>query len=299
MIAADHLARLIKQPLDRVCKHGGLLAEGLLTAEEMYNPDFLIVFSDIAVEAEALGVGLEFSQDRNPHIVRQLDPNQVGLIDMPACGRLPELFRAAEICRKALDPRFPVFFSMKDPFSLAALVMGSEAFLMALLNAPEVVNRLLDVCCRNQLRLVEAICGRGYIPLVGAPIASGSLIGPRWFREFAQPCLETLYNRIRELGSFCCLHICGEVAPIKEQLPRLNLDLLSFEEWCAPMWDKMPDTIPMGYVPTDLFARGSEDTVRSATLDSLVNLPRPCVLSTACDLPANADPRLVKTFGSQ
>ena len=165
---------------------------------------------------------------------------------------------------------------------------------MALLNAPEVVNRLLDVCCKNQLRLVEAICSRGFIPLVGAPIASGSLIGPRWFREFAQPCLETLYSRIRELGSFCCLHICGEVSPLVEQLPQLNLDLLSFEEWCAPMWKKMPDTIPMGYVPTDLFARGSEAEVRNATRACLANLPRPCILSTACDLPANADPHLVK-----
>jgi len=294
MIAADHLARLLDRPLDAVCKSGALLAEGLLTAEELYRSDLLIVFSDISVEAEAMGVEVEYSRDRNPHITTQLVPRDVRITDMSNSGRIPELLRAAEICRKELDAYFPIFFSIKDPFSLAALVMGSEAFLIALLEEPQVVSKLLDVCCESQQSLVEVICAEGYIPLVGAPISSGSLIGPDWFREFAQPYLDKIFTRIREAGTPCCMHICGEVNPLMEQLPALNLDMLSFEEWCSALWEKMPDTVPMGYVPTDLFARGSVEAIQRATLECLINLPKPFVLSTACDLPANADPKLVQ-----
>jgi len=296
MIAADHLARLLNKPLDAVCQNGSLLAEGLLTAKELYNPDMLIVFADIAVEAEAMGVKLEYSPDRNPHIVSLPDLSDVGIIDLPASGRIPELFRAAEICRKATNNGFPIFFSMKDPFSLAALVMGTEDFLIALLKSPEVARGVLEICCKNQLQLIEAIHSEGYIPLVGAPISSGSLIGPRWFQEFATPYLEILFNYIRTNNSFCCMHICGEVNPLVEQLPQLKLDLLSFEEWYEPLWERMPDTIPMGYVPTDLFARGNENSIADAANACLKNLPQPFVLSTACDLPANAKPQLVQNM---
>ncbi len=205
-----------------------------------------------------------------------------------------QLGLAAGICRKTLDKRFPVFFSIKDPFSLAALVTGSEAFLIGLVKTPREIRQLLDVCCENQLQLVEAICAEGYIPLIGAPISSGSLIGPQWFREFAQPYLERLFCQVKASGQFNCMHICGEVSPLVGRLPLLNLDLLSFEEWCKPLWDRMPETIPMGYVPTDLFARGCEETVENSTGECLKNLPEYSVLSTACDLPANADPRLVQ-----
>ena len=293
MIAADHLARLLGQPLDRVCQNGALLAEGLLNARSYYNSDFIIVFSDIAVEAEALGVLLEFSENRNPHVVSTVDPNDVKVIDMPGAGRIPELFRAARICRHELDKGIPIFSSIKDPFSLAALLMGSEDFLRSLLEAPEVARKLIETCCENQLRLVDAICSEGFIPMIGAPIASGSLIGATWFRNFAQQFLAKLFSRVKANGSFCCMHICGEVGLLEAPLSELNPDILSFEEWIPSMWENLPNTIPMGYVPTDLFVKGTEESVQTASLECLTNLPRPFILSTACDIPANSDPRLV------
>ncbi len=185
---------------------------------------------------------------------------------------------------------------MKDPFSLAAQLVSSERFLMMLLEQPETAHRLLDISCESQCILIDRICAEGLTPLVGAPISSGSLIGARWFRDFAQPYLQRILNRIGEHGNLKCMHICGEVSPLVDQLPQLNLDLLSFEEWYPPLWDRMPDTIPMGYVPTDLFAHGTTDSVRESTIECINTLPQPFVLSPACDLPANAVPELVHYF---
>jgi len=294
MIAADHLAGLINQPLDQVCQNGELLAEGLIKAKELYNPDLLIVFADIAVEAEAMGVVLEYSADRNPHTVTYPDVRDVKVIDLSITGRLPEMFKAAWICRNSTD--VPLFISMKDPFSLAAMIAGSENFLIMLLEEPQTAHKLLDISCESQCMLIDRICSEGFTPLVGAPISSGSLIGARWFRDFAQSYLERILDRINKTNTHKCMHVCGEVSPLIDQLPLLNLDLLSFEEWYAPLWDKMPDTIPMGYVPTDLFAHGTVESVRDASIECINTLPQPFILSTACDLPANADPELVKCF---
>ncbi|HHE47287.1 MAG TPA: hypothetical protein ENL08_06275 [Bacteroidetes bacterium] len=167
------------------------------------------------------------------------------------------------LSQQALERGYPPEEAIQ--LGLAALVTGSEALLIGLVKTPREIRQLLDVCCENQLQLVEAICAEGYIPLIGAPISSGSLIGPQWFREFAQPYLERLFCQVKASEQFNCMHICGEVSPLVGRLPLLNLDLLSFEEWCKPLWDRMPETIPMGYVPTDLFARGCEETVENST----------------------------------
>jgi uroporphyrinogen decarboxylase len=296
MIAGDHLAFLLDKPICDVVRDGSLLADGIKRAYDMYKPDMVIVFADIAVEAEALGVTLEFSANRNPHPIKLPDLKNVKVIDLSSAGRVPELLKAARLCRNTLGADYPIFYSMKDPFSLAALVMGSEEFLSALLEEPERIQPLLEICTENIINLIETVCKEDFFPLIGAPIASGSLIGPRWFDKFVEPVLKRVFDVVRSHGFPACMHICGEVSPFVDQLPRLNLDLLSVEEWVPELWDKMPDTIPMGYVPTELFVKGSKEAIESAVNKCLKTMPEPFLLSTACDLPANGNPELVKHF---
>ncbi len=296
MIAADHLAQLLDQPLGDVCRNGRLLADGFLKAQKLYQSNFIIVFSDVSVEPEAMDVKLEYSVDGNPQPIQHVDDSSVKHVDMAAAGRIPQLFEAAALCRAGLDPNLPIFFSMKDPFSLAAMVIGTELFLEKLLTEPEAVTDLLDICTNNQSYLSESIIQAGYIPFVGAPIASGGLIGANYFRRFAAPYLIALFDKISGLGSFRCLHICGEIGMLTDELANLKLDVLSFEDWHDNMFADMPDTIPMGYISTNLFIRSDEETVQDAARQCLETLPEPCILSTGCDLPANADPNLVSAM---
>ena len=294
MIAADHLASLLNEPLDQVCRSGELLADGLIKAQRLYRSDFIIVFSDVSVEAEAMGVKLEYLPGRNPQPFKHPSWEEIKFTDMEAQGRLPELLCAAGICREQLGGDFPIFFSMKDPFSLAAMVVGTEPFLEKLVLEPEAAFGLLEICCQNQLGLIETILSEGYIPFVGAPIASGGLIGARNFERFALPYLLSLFELAKKMGSFRCLHICGEIGMLAKELASLNLDLLSYEDWQAEMWPLMSDTISMGFVPTDLFQYGDKKSMRDAANRCRSVMPVPYVLSTGCDLPAKAKPELVQ-----
>ena len=302
MIAADHLAFLLNEPpvralrLDQVCRSGELLAEGLQKAQRLYQSDFIIVFSDVSVEAEALGVKLEYLPGRNPQPVRHLPWEEVRVVDMASRGRLPELFGAARTCRERFGGDSPIFFSMKDPFSLAAMAVGTEPFLEKLVLEPEVALGLLEICRENQLGLIKVILSEGFIPFIGAPIASGGLIGAKNFERFALPYLRPLFDLAEETGSFRCLHICGEIGMLAKELASLNLDLLSFEDWHAEMWPLMPNTISMGFVPTDLFQHGDTKLMREAVSHCKSVMPAPFVLSTGCDLPAKAKPELVQTM---
>ena len=297
MIAADHLAKLLKKPLDDVCRKGEILAEGLLKAHSLYQPDFIIVFADVSVEAEAMGVKLEYFFDRNPQPVNHLNFGGVRPLDISIRGRLPELFTAAEICRENLGGEFTIFFSMKDPLSLAAMTTGTEEFLSLLVLDPQRAFDILETCCASHLHLLDRIIEGGFIPFIGAPIASGSLIGERNFRRFALPYLSRLFSRLEELDAPKCLHICGSVADLLEPLSSCPPDLLSLEDAAAvKKWDLLPDTVPMGYTATDLFVKSSANTVENAAADCMAAMPAPYVLSTGCDLPASAKPELVKAM---
>jgi uroporphyrinogen-III decarboxylase len=106
-----------------------------------------------------------------------------------------------------------------------------------------------------------------------------------------------MFKLIRARGSFACLHICGEIANLTPHLSKLKIDLLSFEDASIlSQWRLLPETIPMGYVSTSVFLGADKERVRSATEECRLKMPKPMALSSGCDLPAKANPALVKVF---
>ena len=83
---------------------------------------------------------------------------------------------------------------------------------------------------------------------------------------------------------------------LTEALDDLNLDILSFEDFHAPMWEKLTGTIPMGFVPTEYFLHRNADRLKPALKECKESLPDPFILSSGCDIPAKADPELVQVM---
>jgi uroporphyrinogen-III decarboxylase len=50
----------------------------------------------------------------------------------------------------------------------------------------------------------------------------------------------------------------------------------------------------MGFITTEFFLQGSAEKLEAAKRHCLQVLPKPMVLSSGCDLPAKADPELVR-----
>ena len=295
MIAADHLAFLMNLPLSEICRSGELLAMGMLKAVEQYEPDFIIVFSDVYLEAEALGVELNYPNGHNPHPLKHLNLSQITYKNIANCGRMPELFHTANRLKCELGDEITVFFSLKDPFSLAALATGIDRFLALLVTDPEAVHSVLKLVTLIQTELIDAIIEKGYIPFIGAPMASGGMIGDKHFRKFAEPYIAKLFDSIRICALPCCLHICGEVNLLLDRISVLKPDVFSIEDETAIKdWYKLPDTIPMGYMPTELLMKRSKDDILQSAQSCIDNMTRPCIFSTGCDLPAKSNPDMVK-----
>jgi uroporphyrinogen decarboxylase len=225
-----------------------------------------------------------------------LDYDTLEFVEVALHGRTPELLSSANLCRQKLGDDFTIFVSLKDPFSLAAIAIGVEKFLGDLVFQPDKVHSALKICEGIQEAYITAIINKGFIPLIGAPIASGSILGEKHFRDFPLKPLQNLFKCIKLYHSFCCMHICGSLKEIVNPLAELPLDLLSFEDFIPELWCKSPSIIPMGNIPTELFLNDDEIPINEARKKCWQNFPRPFVLSTACDLPAKANPALVQAM---
>jgi [methyl-Co(III) methanol-specific corrinoid protein]:coenzyme M methyltransferase len=61
------------------------------------------------------------------------------------------------------------------------------------------------------------------------PTATGEILGPRRFEEFAMPYLRQLTEEIQAAGAKVIVHICGDVHTIVESLRQIGADALSVD----------------------------------------------------------------------
>ncbi|MCP4724600.1 MAG: hypothetical protein GY863_06175, partial [bacterium] len=129
IIVGDHAAYISKIPLTKVLLSGNELAAALIKTHDIYKQDTVFVFSDVTVEAEAMGLKLDFPVNEMPKIKSCPDPEKIKSGDPLKDGRMPEILEAGRICVRELGDKAQVFIVIKDPFSLSVLLRGPEEFL--------------------------------------------------------------------------------------------------------------------------------------------------------------------------
>lgn len=297
MVVCDHASRLLGATVREAASDPRVLAEALYAAWREYRYDMVMVFIDTVVEAEAMGCRVERPEDDNAFFLgppqktaRPADPEQDGRMPvvLEATSRLVELTRGA----------VPVLTSLKGPFSLAAFLGGFEAFLEHVLTEPDAARALLETALENQRGFAESAVRHGGIPFIGDPVASGNLISPEVFREFAAPYLAELAGFIHRTGRWVGLHVCGKTGSLLKELADTGADVLSLDEvdFGKARQQLGPDIVLMGNVPTGLMLEGRPEEIATKARECRMKAGPNLVLSTACDVPRDTPPDNVKAL---
>ncbi len=284
--AGDHAACISGYTIEEVCKSGENLAEALMRTSEIYGTDLILVFSDVTVEAEAMGVELEFSKFHTPHILTYPDLSSITPKDPLVDGRMPEILVATQKIINTYEDIVQVCTAIKDPFSLAVLLREPNEFYIDLIRNPKTNIELLEIATANQLKYLHEIMKTGAIPLIGAPFSSGSLISPETFDKFAAPYLNRLIEVIRYNDIPVFIHICGDSRTIIENIARLEPDILSVDELnIADFASKYPDILFMGNLSTSLINSGHPLEIAAETRKMIKDVNGKFIPSTGCDIP--------------
>ncbi len=114
-----------KIPFLELCHRPDLAAEVTVTAAERLGVDAAIIFADILLVVEPMGVGLEFTKGDGPvihHPVRTA-ADVKGLRPFDAQESLSFVFEAVRLARAALPPAIPLIGFAGAPFTLASYVI--------------------------------------------------------------------------------------------------------------------------------------------------------------------------------
>jgi MtaA/CmuA family methyltransferase len=280
--AAHHDKQLMANLSEAVCQKTGFEDLGLPFC--------------MTVEAEVLGSDINFgSLICEPKIAKEVFPSvsQVKFRNIAAlkdAGRLNTVAQACAILAKK-NSDIPVIGSLTGPISTTASIVDPITFLKELRKDRENAHRVIEYVSNFLIMYAELLVenGASFIA-IGDPTATGEILGPKMFEEYAVFYLNRIINAIHRLGVPAILHICGDMKAVKHLLPQLQSDTISTDALInlRLLKAEFPGLVTMGNLSTYLLQFGTADKVADQTeklLQDGIDIISPaCGLSTSSAL---------------
>lgn len=256
----------------------------------------------MTVEAEALGGEVEDGDEVTEPCIIVYPLKTVaewrGLKELNPLedGRLPVIIKCTGILHRK-RPDIPVIGNLVGPLSLATSLIDAITLFKSLRKEPSEVHGMLNFLTENSIRYGEAlIAGGADIIAIADPSATGEILGPRMFRDFALPYLNKIISRMHELKRPVIAHICGDVRSIYVPLKDLAADCISLDSAVDMREAKaaLPGKRLMGNISTRLLQNGRTDHIRTASRNLII--AGIDILAPACGISAKTPVRNIKAM---
>jgi uroporphyrinogen decarboxylase len=231
----EHKAKLLGKSPSEVSQSAELLEQAVLAEYETYGPDLLTVGIDVYnIEAETLGSRVVFPEaiDAVPAIKKPVladlsDLDGLPTVNPASSGRMPVVLNAAKAVNDKLSHEVFVRGAISAPYSMAAELLGIEKLLIASVEQPSEVNKLLTLCCRVSTSYGWALLARDVEVCVFDSYAATPLISPDTYKDLVLPHTRKLVHALRDCGAeFVEYVIGGQTGPIAEHLFATGADIV-------------------------------------------------------------------------
>lgn len=248
------MARLAGQPVDRVpnlcilmtfaAKYIGvtydryvtdhrLLVEGNLRCCEDFEIDMLSAISDPMREAAGFGAEVKIPYDGVPYAVGSLiktidDVKKIKVNPPESCERMVDRIRAIELFRQKSAGQLPILGWVEGAFAEVCDLREMSLVMADLIENPGMIHEILEICTRQAILFAQAQIDAG-ADFIGIGDAAASLIGPRFYKQFALPYEQRIVAAIHARGARAKLHICGNITPIFDQAILSGADIVDVD----------------------------------------------------------------------
>ena len=298
-IVGNTAARVLGVKVSELRGNGRLLAQAQIAAYRRFGYDNIRVFTDLYVQAEAMGARVFCPKDETAYLESPAIPDASSLdaihpVDPGSAGHLPQHLEAMARVLDAVGDEVPVTGAMTGPFTNASFLIGTENLVRLTRKNPEAVHRLCKVSLETSLAYADAMIAIGCTPSLTDPMSSSTVISPALFREFSFPYLQSLVDFIRTRGKAVTLHICGKTHPIWELMADTGAACLSIDNQASLAEAKAgvgTRVRLMGNVPpAEVMLQGSPDDVRDSVCRCVIEAwdsPGGYIVASGCSLPTN------------
>lgn len=250
----------------------------------------------MTVEAEVLGSEINFGTlTCEPKIEREVfaSVSEIQYRDihqMLKQGRIESVVQAGYHLSKK-HPDVPVIGNLTGPISTTASIVDPMSFLKELRKDKENAHRAIDYVTNFLIEYAKLLIDNGAdLISIGDPTATGEILGPKMFEEYAVRYLNKLIDGIHSLNAPVIVHICGNMNTVKNLIPQIKSDAISTDAVVnlRLLKEEFPSLTTMGNLSTYLLQFGTPDKVYAQTkrlLNDGIDIISPaCGLSTSSSL---------------
>jgi len=258
-----------------LCKNVDLATEISLLPLKLLGVDAVIIFSDILVPLESLGVGLRFEEGEGPKVSWSGEPSRLGNYDPD------DNFYVYEVIRKVKESQrdVPVIGFAGAPFTLASYMIeggGSRDFRKTKVfmwersyDFTRLMEKLTDTVVRYLSRQIEA--GADVVQVFDSWTG---YLGREDYQEYVLPFVSQVIESIKDRYDTPVIYFFRGSSSFIDLLRGTRADALSVD-WSVDISAEAlrTDKALQGNLdPSVLYAR--EETVKLKTLELLRSVPR-------------------------
>ncbi|MHB1344124.1 MAG: uroporphyrinogen decarboxylase family protein [Thermoleophilia bacterium] len=250
-------------------------AQAALAAQEACPFDALEVVWDWVANIDLLGCTSKIVDAGSPLVVEHVLESSVDVaklrsLDLTADGRVEAGVRTAEVLLEQLSRDFFCYATIPLPFTLASYLRKVDYLMKDLIRQPAVAQELLEFATEVIIEVAKLYASLGVHGLfICDPSASGDLISPRHFEEFAAPYARRVIETVKAMGLKQIVHVCGDTTQILPLIRDLSPSAFSFDTAVdvGVAKEALGDVVClMGNVdPSDTLLLGTRDKVRRET----------------------------------
>ncbi|MDH5185498.1 MAG: uroporphyrinogen decarboxylase family protein [bacterium] len=304
-LITSHAATVAGIKLKEYYTDGEAMAKAQITAIEEYEHDAISIFSEVGIIAEAMGSEFNYPDDDLPVLripaLTKFDIDKLKIPDPNKDSRLPVYLEAIEYAYSAVGDKIPILAYVPAPFTTGMMLSDPNQFLLDTIRNPEQIKKIIEISLEAAIEFSYEIINAGGLPILVDPLASGSVISPKAYQEFALPGEQGLIKFLHRYDFDVILHICGDTTPILDLLLLTGADLISLDkvELNLAIERLAPKMRIIGNFNTTKLGFGSPDGIASQVREMVkhgIKAEKGYIASTGCEVPIRAPTGNVKVF---
>jgi len=252
-----------------LCKTPELATEVTVMAQERLNVDAAIIFADILLIIEPMGIELEFAKGEGPVIHNPVRTKEdvERLREVETVDSLNYVFEAIRLTRRALRSDVPLIGFAGAPFTLASYIVEGGA------SKNYVHTKSLMYTDRGAWHAMMSLVARGLVKYLNAQVAVGAqavqlfdswvgCLSPDDYREYVLPHTREVIRNVTP--NVPVIHFGTGTAALLELMREAGGDVIGLD-WRVDLgdaWQHLGDVAVMGNLdPVALFA--NQDVIRA------------------------------------
>ena len=222
-----------KTDFTTMCHTPELAAEVTLQPIDIINVDAAIIFSDILVIPEAMGMELNFYDGKGPVFEKplrsEMDFDKLAPVEVE--DKLNYVLKAIKLVKKELNGRVPLIGFAGAPWTLAAYMVeghGSKNFTKIkslMYNSPGLLKKVLDklAIAVSDFLIAQIKAGANVVQIFDS---WAGMLTPQAFRKFSLPFIKMVVQNLRNYDAPIIV-FAKEAGHSLEALAKIGADVLS------------------------------------------------------------------------